>query len=173
VTGAVTCAATGGVTVLLGKPDPVGRGRVGAAAAKSSTTIRLDGGVGAIGGVGSDVTIRVGIGSIVSFFDEAEPEVADGEGIVVVTDDVTGAATGDVTLLLGKPDSAGDVRLGAAAAKSSTTIRLDGGVDGVDPEVVVCVAIGSTVSFFAETELTTDDGGAVTCAAIGATLVLW
>jgi hypothetical protein len=72
----VTGAATGGVTLLLGNPDSAGNDRVGAAAAKSSTTIRLDGGVGGVGGVGSDVAVRVGIGSLVSFFEEAEPEVA-------------------------------------------------------------------------------------------------
>jgi hypothetical protein len=73
----VTGAATGGVTLLLGNPDSAGNDRVGAAAAKSSTTIRLDGGVGGVGGgVGSEIAVRVGVGSIVSFFEEAEPEVA-------------------------------------------------------------------------------------------------
>jgi hypothetical protein len=65
---------------------------------------------------------------------------------------VTCAATGGVTLLLGKPDFAGTVRVGAAAVSSSITIGLDGSVDGVDPEVSVSVGIGSIVSFFAETE---------------------
>jgi hypothetical protein len=60
---------TGGVRLLLGKPDSVGNIRVGAAAANSSITTRA-------GGVAFEVTGGGGMGSIASFFAEEVAEAA-------------------------------------------------------------------------------------------------
>ena len=107
-----------------------------------STWVRLDVGTGTGRNAGT-----CGRGdSSVSFF------VATGSGVVASAGGATCAAAG------------GDARGGVGAASSSTTIRLGGGVGGVDPEVTVGVAVASLGSFFVATGSELAPGGGTAAA---------
>ncbi len=168
-------AVTGGVALIFGKAESGGNARVGVGAANPSTMILLGDGVG---GFDPKDTVDVESDSLVSFFADTEPEIATGAGGGAtgavtggVADDATGgvAVTGGVALIFGRADSGGSVRVGGAAADSSTLILLGGGVGGIDPKDTVDVESDSLVSFFADTEpeIATGAGGGATGAVTG------